>query len=161
MVRRFDTGATRDTDDGKLDFEGFLSPRVLARFAEYMHLHRRLPDGSMRESDNWQRGMSRSVYLKSGWRHFFDVWANHRGEPAREGIEDAICGVLFNMMGYLHEHLKAKSAEQEVMDATKAAAFQRFMEMQAADDDAPDQNPVSPIGAQSGTDIHQLGVDAE
>lgn len=30
-----------------------------------------------------------------------------------------------------------------------------------ADDDAPDQNPVSPIGAQSGTSINQLGDDAE
>jgi len=35
-VRTFDTGATRDTEDGKLDYEGFLSGRVLKRYAEYM-----------------------------------------------------------------------------------------------------------------------------
>lgn len=154
MVRRFETGATRDTDLDKFDFEGFLSPRVLARFAEYMHRHRRLPDGTMRASDNWQRGMGLSVYLKSAWRHFFDLWANHRGEPAREGIEDALCGVLFNTMGYLHEYLKAKADEQTVMDATKAIAFQRFLETHGPDSPTV-YNPTAPAGAQSGIPIAQ------
>jgi len=28
-IRQFTTGATRDTSDGKLDYEGFISPLVL------------------------------------------------------------------------------------------------------------------------------------
>jgi len=32
-MRQFESGATRDTEDGKLDYEGFLSPAVLLRFA--------------------------------------------------------------------------------------------------------------------------------
>jgi hypothetical protein len=30
-----------------------------------MNKHRTLPNGSRRESDNWQRGMPPSVYVKS------------------------------------------------------------------------------------------------
>ena len=52
-MRTFDTGATRDTDSDKLDFDGFLSPLALEAFAEYMHRHRQVADGSLRASDNW------------------------------------------------------------------------------------------------------------
>lgn len=72
-IRTFDTGATRDTDEGKLDFEGFLSPLALERFAEYMNKHRQQSDGSLRDSDNWQKGIPVKQYMKSMWRHFFAV----------------------------------------------------------------------------------------
>ena len=79
VVRTFDTGANRDVDEGKLDFEGFLSPTVLKAYAEYMHKNRTLRDGSLRDSDNWQKGIPIPVYMKSMYRHFFDVWSNYRG----------------------------------------------------------------------------------
>lgn len=109
-VRTFDTGATRDLDATKLDFEGFLSPAVLERYGRYMHKHRELTDGTMRDSDNWQRGIPGAVYMKSGWRHFFDWWREHRGIKTNDGLEDALCALLFNAMGYLHEHLQGKAA---------------------------------------------------
>ena len=56
-MRNFDTGATRDNDDEKMDYEGFLSPIVLKEFGRYMHKHRKQTDGKFRESDNWQKGM--------------------------------------------------------------------------------------------------------
>lgn len=110
-IRVFETGATRDVDDGKLDFEGFLSPRVIQRFAEYMHANRVQSDGSLRESDNWQKGFPLDSTMKSGWRHFFDWWCNHRGVPAREDVETALCAVIFNAQSYLDEVLKAKERE--------------------------------------------------
>ena len=39
-IRTFETGATRDTELGKLDYEGFLSPTVLKAYAEYLNKHR-------------------------------------------------------------------------------------------------------------------------
>src|SRR5882724_7606971 len=54
--RVFASGATRDSDENKLDFEGLLSPLVLEEFAKYMHGKRKMPDGTMRDSDNWQKG---------------------------------------------------------------------------------------------------------
>lgn len=107
-TRKFKTGATRDTEEGKLDFEGFLSPLVIQRFAEYMHENRVQSNGNIRDSDNWQKGMPKEAYMKSGWRHFFDWWCRHRGLEAREDLEKALCGLIFNVMGYLHETLKEK-----------------------------------------------------
>jgi len=107
-MREFNTGATRDTDKSKLDFEGFLSPLALQRYAEYMNKHRMQADGNLRNSDNWQKGIPKDVYMKSGFRHFFDWWVNHRGidRLAKDTIEESLCGLIFNAMGYLHEHLK-------------------------------------------------------
>ncbi len=107
-MRQFETGATRTSDDGKPDYEGFLSPLVIERFGEYMNKHRVQADGNLRDSDNWQRGMPRDAYMKSWWRHFLDVWKLHRLRRMDPAIEDAICAALFNNMGYLHELLKEK-----------------------------------------------------
>ena len=105
-VRRFDTGACRDTDNGKIDPEGFLDPAVIRAFSEYMQRNRTLPDGSTRASDNWKAGFPLDVYMKSLWRHFLDVWTIHLGGETDATLTDALCGVLFNAQGYLHEVLK-------------------------------------------------------
>lgn len=105
-IRVFATGASRDSDAGKLDYEAFLSPAVLRRFAEYMHENRRMADGSLREGDNWQKGIEPDVYMKSLLRHQMDLWLAMRGEPADESVEDSLCAILFNAMGLLYERLR-------------------------------------------------------
>ena len=105
IVRTFNTGANRDIDTDKLDYEGFLNPQVLKMYAEYMHKNRHLSDGTVRDSDNWQKGFGEGqqhfdVCMKSLTRHFMDLWQLHRGYEAREDINDAICGILFNTMAY-------------------------------------------------------------
>lgn len=110
-LRQFHTGATRDTDEGKLDYEGFLSPAVLKVYAEYLHKHRVMCDGSVRDSDNWQQGIPLDVYMKSGCRHFMEWWGMHRAHKSEtEAMEDALCGVMFNAMGYLFELLRKEGA---------------------------------------------------
>ncbi len=104
-ARYFETGATRDSEVGKLDYEGFLSHEVLQLYAEYMNVHRIQSDGHIRDSDNWQKGMPRDVYMKSAFRHFMDVWASHR-DPRVDFDREAACALLFNIMGYLHEELR-------------------------------------------------------
>ena len=111
-IRIFSTGATRDTDEGKLDYEGFLSPIVLKRYAEYMHQHRIQPDGSLRDSDNWQKGIDKNVYMKSGFRHFMDWWSLHREYEGRGDMEEALCALMFNVQGYLYEYLKEKEIDR-------------------------------------------------
>ncbi len=108
--RYFESGAYRDTDADKLDFEGFFSPVVLGRRAEYMHKHRVQSNGELRDSDNWQQGIPKTEYMKSMWRHFFDVWALHRmdlqeGSRGLEDLEEALCALMFNCEGYLFELL--------------------------------------------------------
>lgn len=104
-MRVFDSGATRDSDDNKHDYEGFLSPLVIERFGEYMTKHRKQADGRLRDSDNWQKGIPKDAYAKSLWRHFLSFWKAHRGYKD-EDIEESLCAMLFNIQGYLHEKLK-------------------------------------------------------
>lgn len=110
-MRKFESGSTRDDDKEKLDFEGFLSPLVIKRYAEYLHKHRKQADGKLRDSDNWQKGFGENhldVCIKSAFRHFMDIWLFHRGykKESRESLQDAICGVLFNIMAYFHKILE-------------------------------------------------------
>lgn len=109
-VRTFETGATRDNDDTKHDPEGFNNPLVELRFCEYMTKHRVQPDGNLRASDNWQKGIPLDAYMKSMWRHMLDVWLHHRGlsHKAKEPLEEALCAMRFNIDGYLLEILKGK-----------------------------------------------------
>ena len=109
VMRVFDTGATRDDDTDKLDYEGFYSPIVLERYAQYLHKHRIQADGQLRDSDNWQKGIDKSAYMKSAFRHFVDVWKQHRGFEEQDTLDDSLCAVLFNIQGYLFELLKEKA----------------------------------------------------
>ena|SRR6266702_3983993 len=107
-VREFKTGATRDLDENKFDYEGFYSPLVVERFGAYMHKHRKRIDGNLRDSDNWQKGIPLDAYMKSGWRHFQDWWKQHRGYKGTDELEESICALMFNAQGYLYEILKHK-----------------------------------------------------
>lgn len=120
QIRQFNTGATRDSDTDKPDPEGFLSPLVIQRYSEYMHENRKMADGSERSSDNWQKGIPPEAYIKSSWRHFLDWWLFHRGYRGRGSLEEALCGLLFNTMGYLHEVVKRRSQLCEPAQATTA-----------------------------------------
>jgi len=109
IQRDFGTGAVRDTVINKLDFEAFLSPVVLNRYAEYLNGTRKQSDGSMRDGDNWQYGIPKKEYRKSLIRHVMDVWLIARGRVKYAVIKDlqtALCAVLFNAMGYLYEDLE-------------------------------------------------------
>lgn len=116
-MRQFETGATRSNDAGKINYEGFLSPLVLRRFGEFMNKHRVQEDGQLRAADNWQRGITEQSYMESMFRHFMDVWAEHREvrdpdcayDYVKRDVavmEDSLCALMFNVMGYLHEYLK-------------------------------------------------------
>lgn len=109
-VRTFDTGATRSPLGDKFCYSGFLSPIVLKRFATYMHEHRTQADGTLRDPNNWQKGITLESYMDSMMRHFMDVWLHHEGfsEEANEDLETALCGLFFNTQGMMFEVLKAR-----------------------------------------------------
>lgn len=130
QIRKFDTGATRDVDTNKYDYEAFLSPLVLKRYGAFMHHNRLQKDGSMRDGDNWQKGIPLTAYMKSLFRHFMDVWNHHRGHPELTGddLETELCAVMFNSMGMLHEILKTRisnvTANNCVVDVEQLKKFE-------------------------------------
>lgn len=142
-IRQFASGATRDADTDKLDLEGFLSPLVIDRFGEYMHEKRKLPDGSYRDSDNWQLGIPLAQYMKSLLRHVKDAWSAHRGYGTRSGddIETELCAVLFNAQGYLHELLKAKQDVKAQKDHRRVATPEELAEFRRGFEAKPLFNP--------------------
>lgn len=111
-TRTFETGATRDTDTGKYDYEAFFSPLVLERRAQFMHKNRVQSDGQLRDGDNWQKGIPTDQYMKSMFRHFVDIWMAHRNyaDPSAD-IDEMLCALMFNAEGYLHEILKRRGRD--------------------------------------------------
>jgi len=120
-IRQFESGATRDTDVGKLNYIRALSPIVLQYYVEYLGGHRTQPDGSMRDWDNWKRGMDKQIYLEGQDRHHRAVWLLSQGFPASDNhgqvtMKDSLCGVIFNAMGMLHEILKEESSQNKTLE---------------------------------------------
>lgn len=107
-MREFDTGATRDTNEGKYDYSGFISPAVMTIFAAYMHRHRKQADGTMRAANNWKKGIPVTAYHESLIRHVFEYWlyVEQHGGAFDEAI-DSLCAIMFNVQGLLHEASKA------------------------------------------------------
>jgi len=115
-MREFSTGATRDNDGGKIDYEGFLSPIVLERYGQYMHKHRVQADGKLRDSDNWQKHFGENhfaVCMKSLYRHFVDLWFLHRGFKRYDDKDnhlltkdEVLSAIIFNCVAYMDKILK-------------------------------------------------------
>lgn len=112
-VREFTSGATRSADTTRYDPEAFMSPIVIERYCEYMNKHRKQPDGSIRDGDNWQKGIPIPVYMKGMWRHFLHLWTRHRGYKVQDpgattNQEEDLCAIMFNAQGMLFEMIKNK-----------------------------------------------------
>lgn len=148
--RVFDTGASRDADEGKPDYDGFLSPLVIDAYGRYMAFNREMADGSLRGSDNWQKGIPQPQYVKSAWRHLVDWWSWTRGNvsPHYEPVTAAL-GIMFNVMGWLHEELKKDP--EAIHAAIRTAKLHRDQARRAKGLCPPDPCSLSP--AYGGTGV--------
>lgn len=85
---QWDTGAVRDSQDGKARYD-LIDPGFLLRFAEHMR------KGAEHYGEhNWTMGIPSSRYLASLMRH---VEAYRRGERD----EDHLAAIAFNVMGIM------------------------------------------------------------
>lgn len=114
-MRKFKSGGYRDGDEEKYQYARFFSPEVLRRRAEYMHKHRYMAEGSLRDPDNWKKGLGIQSYMDGLVRHLVDVWLLHetgksvRPESGEEvDLEDALVAIIFNAEGWLYELVKDK-----------------------------------------------------
>ena len=107
-MRKFEGGATRDQNAGKLAYNRFLSPYVLTVYCDYLERHRETANGR-REPDNWKAGIPVDVYMESMLRHVWEAWTDH--ERGNHISMDAMCAVLFNAMGMMHELLERGNHE--------------------------------------------------
>ena len=127
-IRQFESGATRDSEDSKNDYEGFLHPLIIQAFGDYMTRHRKQSDGKLRDSDNWQKMFGekhKDVCIKSMWRHFLDLWLFHRGYEGRDNIEDALAGIIFNAQAYWLKILNDKENSSHNKKQIKTSCTKR------------------------------------
>ncbi len=87
-IRKFKTGGLRDCGDGKLNYYGFRHPLLEQSFAKYMHEHRKMQDGTLRDADNWWKGWDKEISLQSLVRHVEDLQAIHAGYMVIEERDD-------------------------------------------------------------------------
>jgi len=90
-IRQFKSGGLRDTDEGKLNYYGFRHPLLEQSYSKYMHEHRKMADGTLRDANNWWKGWDKEISLQSMVRHVEDLQAINAGyeviEVRRNGIE--------------------------------------------------------------------------
>ncbi len=101
-MRQFPSGATRNTDEGKIDPKGFIHPLVTLSFCNYMQAHRVQADGSVRASDNWTKGIPREAYASSLERHLLDVkliMAGYASHATTSSLSEALNACMFNVQG--------------------------------------------------------------
>lgn len=124
-IRKFESGATRNSDKNKIDYEGFVNPFALEAYGEYMHTHRLQADGTLRDSDNWQKGIPLAQLVKSLIRHTVELWKIQRGgrvfdrDTGKEVFaKDICCAIWFNAQACLlhfikeSDHEKAKESQE-------------------------------------------------
>ena len=78
-IRVFEGGGLRDSGEGKLNYYGFRHPLLEQSFAKYMHEHRKMADGTLRDANNWWKGWDKEISLQSMVRHMEDLQAINAG----------------------------------------------------------------------------------
>jgi len=96
--RKFDTGAQRDTGEGKLRMSLLPQP-------ELKRVMRRYLEGAEKYGENnWMKGMPLSVYFDCAHRHLERWW---RGEDD----EDHAAAVVWNMLCAMYTERKAHDVD--------------------------------------------------
>ena len=94
-IRKFESGASRNSNSGKFEYYKFINPINEFSFAKYMHSKRYLDNGELRDSDDWQKGIPQDSLLDSLTRHIKELELLH--------------------MGYIVAHYKDKGGEHTLV----------------------------------------------
>lgn len=112
-MRKFETGATRNSDEGRYNPARSIGWRAMAAYANWVEKHATLPDGSKRPTDNWKKGFPLDAIEVSLGRHAMEFLAAvERGDY--EAADESAMGIWFNCQAYVFEREKAKEAEEKL-----------------------------------------------
>jgi hypothetical protein len=97
-MRKFKSGAVRDSLDGKEDYIETISWTAMKRYAQYM-------TGKKEKygTGNFKKGIDIESYEGSLARHWQKYIANKYEKGDVEVNEDHISAIVFNALGILHE----------------------------------------------------------
>jgi len=103
-ITQFDTGAIRDSQEGKIDFVETISYTAFARYAHYM-TGKKAKYGS----GNFKKGIPIESYEKSLMRHIHKYMVNKYEHGDLERDQDHLAAIVFNVFGIMHEEEMAKN----------------------------------------------------
>ena len=101
QMRKFKTGATCDTDEGKLKYLAYESALVNKRFAQYMQHHETQADGVTRKPDNWKLRIPIEVHADSLIRHVEELRLLYETLGTNEDVIERLCAIRFRVNGWM------------------------------------------------------------
>jgi hypothetical protein len=102
-ITQFKTGAIRDSQEGKTDYNETISWTALNRYARYM-TGKKAKYGA----GNFKKGIETWSYVQSMLRHV-DKWMRNTYEEGNdEKDEDHLSAIVFNVFGIMHNEEMAK-----------------------------------------------------
>lgn len=117
-ITKFQTGAIRDTQEGKVDFIETISWTAFNRYAKYMTGKK-----SKYGTGNFKKGIPIESYEQSLLRHVHKYLVNKYENGDEEIAEDHLSAMVFNIFGILHEEEQMKMTPKE-----KETIFKRIIE---------------------------------
>jgi hypothetical protein len=102
-ITKFETGAIRDSQDGKESYTETISWTSLKRYAEYM-TEKREKYGS----GNFKKGIPIESYENSLMRHVSKYMINKYENGNLEKDQDHLSAIVFNAFGIMLEEERAK-----------------------------------------------------
>ena len=100
-TRKFETGAIRDSGEGKEDFIETISWRAFKRYAKYMTSKKKTYG-----EGNFKKGIPIESYEQSLVRHLQKYLENKYEGGTVEVEEDHLSAIIFNTFGIMHEENK-------------------------------------------------------
>jgi len=100
-MRKFNSGAVRDSDDSKPDYIETISWTAFRKFGEYMTSKK-----GRYGSGNFKKGIPIASYEQSLVRHLQIYLENKYEQGKHEVKEDHLSAMVFNIFGILHEQAR-------------------------------------------------------
>lgn len=95
--RTFETGAIRDSEEGKADYIETISWTAMERYAQFMTENKKKYGAG-----NFKKGIPDESYERSLIRHWQKYMVNQHEDGNSEPDVCHICAILFNAFGLLH-----------------------------------------------------------
>ena len=100
-VTKFETGAIRDTQEGKEDYIETISWTAFKRYAQYMTGKK-----SKYGAGNFKKGIPIENYEQSMMRHVQKYLENKYEGGIIETEDDHLSAIVFNVFGIMHEQCR-------------------------------------------------------
>lgn len=109
-ITKFNTGAIRDSQDGKEDYIETISWLAMKRYAKYM-TGKKYKYGA----GNFKKGIPISNYEQSLLRHIQKYLSNKYEGSDIEKNEDHLAAIVFNTFGIMHEEATTLQKSKKVV----------------------------------------------